>query len=183
MKLSKKYKKYLPLFLILLIGLGVLIYLILFPKSKENKNAIPDIPGSGDLEKQREDFKSILASILLNEGYSQSIIKNWIAISAFETANFQSNLFMKARNPWGMKLATVRNTTAIGETKSGFAVYRNYIEAINDLIYYMDYFNYPKTGNVSLSDQIAFMKSVGYFEEPFDYYYTGAKTYFNRFYT
>jgi len=62
--------------------------------------------------------------------YAQAII---------ETGNFTSVIFKESHNMFGMKLAKLRPTTAVGESR-GHAEYYNWIDSLHDYgIYYAKY--------------------------------------------
>lgn len=69
-----------------------------------------------------------------------------------------------------MKQPLTRATTSTGPGPTGFATYRNLDEAADDLILYMEEFNYPKN-ETSLFATIATMKKNGYFEISLTNYY------------
>jgi len=73
-----------------------------------------------------------------------------------ETGNLTSNICTINHNLFGMKLASVRETTASGE-RSGFAYYNNYIESIQDYALWQHYF-YTDTAESYYS----FLVRVGY---------------------
>lgn len=103
----------------------------------------------------------------------------WIAVSRYETGNYTSNLYDNYNNLFGMRYPLIRDTTSYGSTPSGFAKYYTTEDSIKDLILYMQEFNYPKRFN-SFYDQISFMKDKGYYGESLDYYYSGAKTVYDK---
>jgi hypothetical protein len=103
----------------------------------------------------------------------------WIAVSRFETGDYTSNLYLSNNNLFGMRKATTRPNTAINSTSNGFAIYLTKENSILDLIEYLKWFNYP-SGFATLYAQVQFMKEKGYFEEPFDFYYSGVKNKFDK---
>ena len=150
------------------------------------RNVFPVFQTSGDtsqkldtsLSGKAKQVYNAIKDALTKAGYSQSQIENWFFIAKMETANFTSNL-VSYNNFLGMKLAKIRPTSASGETPSGFASYLSLKQCADDLVYYLDYFKYPKNFS-SLSDQIAFMKEKGYFEESFDYYFAAVKAWMTK---
>lgn len=116
-----------------------------------------------------------ITQALREAGYSDRAIKFWIAVSNFETAKWTSNLCIKYNNLFGMKQPMKRFTLSIGPTPNGFASFDNWLDSAKDLTEYMKVFDYPKDFD-TLLDQVSFMKSKGYFEEPLDMYYTGVKS-------
>lgn len=57
-----------------------------------------------------------------------------------ETGGFTSNIFLENNNLFGMKLPYIRNTTAIG-SQFGHAEYDNWIDSVEDMFLYQDYFS------------------------------------------
>jgi uncharacterized FlgJ-related protein len=57
------------------------------------------------------------------------------AQAKIETGNFNSYIFKEGNNLFGMKLATSRPTTAIGEI-SGHALYQNWMQSVQDYALY-----------------------------------------------
>lgn len=57
------------------------------------------------------------------------------AQAKIETGNFKSYIFKEGNNLFGMKLATSRPTTAIGEI-SGHALYQNWMQSVQDYALY-----------------------------------------------
>lgn len=109
------------------------------------------------------------------EGYAAQVADWWVAVSNFETAAWTSPLYKNAHNLFGMKQPRVRETLSQGPTSSGFASFASDIDSVLDLVLYMKEFNYPKDF-LNFYDFIVFMKSKGYYEEDFRYYYDGVKS-------
>jgi len=141
-----------------LFALGLLIFLLLKVFRKNPTTS----PGN------------LIAKILGEKGYSSEMIHNWVAVSAHETGRWTSNLFRNANNLFGMKQPLKRYSLSTGPTSSGFATFSSQSDSVLDLVAYMEEFNYPKSFD-TLFDQITFMKSKGYFQEPLDQYYYSVK--------
>lgn len=135
---------------VLVLASGVVLYSLLFRGTKNPQRAI------------KRTFKA--------NGLSPSQARIWEAVSRLETANYSSNLFRAQNNLWGMKQPLTRATTSTGAGPTGFATYRNLDESADDLILYMEEFNYPKN-ETSLFATIATMKKNGYFEISLTDYY------------
>lgn len=155
---SKKSRTGVVISLLSLFGLAMLLFYMVF-----RRNLISGNP------KQR------ITSLLKKAGYSDNVAKWWAAVSAFETADWTSDLFKESNNLFGMKQPNKRATTSAGPTKSGFASFRSIEDSIQDLLLYLDDFNYPKD-TTGLLAFIGEMKDNGYFEERFDTYYDGVKS-------
>lgn len=97
--------------------------------------------------------------------------KYWKIVSAMETAGWSSDLYLKSNNLFGMKMPQVRDTTASGETASGFARFDSPKDSVRDLVLYLKEFNYP-TQFASLRQLVDFMGTKGYYgTESSDSYY------------
>jgi len=83
-------------------------------------------------EFNQDHFKTVLFKTVL---FPETIY----ALSILETGNFSSRIFKENNNPFGMRLAKVRETTAVGEANH-FAVYNHWISAIEDLRLWQDYY-------------------------------------------
>ena len=124
-----------------------------------------------------KQLQILLSRKLPEAGYSPKQARYWWAIAQYETGKFQNSLFNYANNPWSMRRPKIRKTTAVGQTQRGaWAIYRNIPEAVEDLILYLQARQYPRDFP-DFATFVAFMKAKGYFEEPFDFYYNGAKGY------
>jgi len=147
----------------LLAVLGLFLFLI-----RKNRKKIETLTPA-------QQWRTILNRTLLQSKYA-NLARYWFWISAFETGNFTSNLFKSANNPWGMMMPNKRKTTASGQFLSSrpWARYNSLEDAAKDIILYMDEFNYP-TASPSFFSFVQTMKAKGYFEEPFDVYYSRAE--------
>jgi len=150
-----------------LLGLPLLLVLFLFLIRRNRKKTEALTPA--------QNFRLILNKTLIQSKYA-NLARYWFWISAFETGNFTSNLFKSANNPWGMMMPKKRKTTASGQFLSSrpWARYNSLEDAAKDIILYMDEFNYP-TFSPSFFAFVQTMKEKGYFEEPFDVYYSRAQ--------
>ena len=111
-------------------------------------------------------------------GFSPRMSRNWAAISRSETGDFTNGLTKDHNNIFSMKQPRIRNTTSLGETeqeydtgrsRGKFASFSSRESAIDDLVLYMQEFNYPRDFP-NLFDHLAFMKSKGYYGVSFDTY-------------
>jgi len=110
--------------------------------------------------------------VLRSKGYSDQVIRNWIAISKMETGNFSSRLYKEDHNLFGMKRPQTRQTTAVNPKTDTWAAYVDDKGSAEDIVLYMEARMYPKDfpgyqAESSLDQQIRFMKEKGYFEEPY----------------
>lgn len=75
-----------------------------------------------------------------------------------------------------MKAPQKRDTTATGSVPpKGFASYPSRAAGVDDILHYMREFHYPHHFD-SVEALVTFMKSKGYFEEPYEYYLRGVKS-------
>jgi flagellum-specific peptidoglycan hydrolase FlgJ len=62
------------------------------------------------------------------------------AQAVLESGSFKSNLAILNNNIFGMKHPKIRETTAIGEGKSGYAKYKTWIQSVEDYQHWQDFF-------------------------------------------
>lgn len=62
------------------------------------------------------------------------------AQAVIESGNFTSKLTKVNNNIFGMRLPRRRETTAIGESKSGYAIYCSWIDSVKDYLHWQNYF-------------------------------------------
>lgn len=111
-------------------------------------------------------------SIIQAAGYSNRMASFWVGVSAFETADWTSNLFVNNYNLFGMKQPKTRETTSINPRSAQWAKFANTADSVRDLVLYLQNQNYP-SDFPSLRSMLEYMKSKGYFEEDIDVYYNG----------
>jgi hypothetical protein len=100
--------------------------------------------------------------LLIEQGFLPDTAEIITAQAAHESANFSSKIFLANNNPFGMKLATERKTTAIGE-KFGHAKYTSLESAIKDYRLYYTARKYPE-GWKNSDAYIQNLKDHFYFE-------------------
>ena len=105
-----------------------------------------DKPFSPDLLKQALFFEGIQAPEI---AFKQAQL---------ETGGFTSELFIVAKNVFGMRYARVRDTYAIGEYKN-HAYYNNWINSVKDYALWQAW--YISRGH-DLQDYFAFLRDIGY---------------------
>ena len=138
----------LPTWVASLLGLGLLF--VLFRK--------------GGLAKAKPtSIDQLIVDKLTEAGYYGTQPANWARVARVETADYTSRLYLEDNNLFGMKMPKIRDTTAVSETASGFAKFSSLESSIDDLILYLEYFDYPKSF-ANLYNQARFMRQKGYFE-------------------
>jgi len=105
-----------------------------------------DKPFSPDLLKQALFFEGIQAPEIV---FKQAQL---------ETGGFTSELFIVAKNVFGMRYARVRDTYAIGEYKN-HAYYNNWINNVKDYALWQAW--YRENGH-DLSNYYVFLRDIGY---------------------
>lgn len=119
--------------------------------------------------------QTVISNVLREGGYSDRVAKWWTAVSDLETGGWTSNLYTKNNNMFGMHQPLTRNTLSLGPDKNGWARFSSITDSVLDLILYMQTFSYPKDF-ATVDDMVTFMKSKGYFEEPYTQYLAGVKS-------
>ena len=99
-------------------------------------------------------------------------IERLLALARHETGNFTSAIFRESNNPWGMKVATVRPTTNIGEHR-GHARYRNLSDAVRDMLLYLVNFRTNPGDFPNISSFAYELKNDRYFEDTLENYTRG----------
>ncbi len=84
-----------------------------------------------------------------------------LAQSKLETSNYESNIFLSNNNLFGMKVATMRPTTALGE-ENGHAYYSNWRQSVIDYGFYQA--AYLK--DIKTEEQYFQYLSINYAEDP-----------------
>ena len=93
-----------------------------------------------------------------------------VAQAKLETANFTSNVFLKNKNYFGMKMPRVRPTVAIAgglkaPSNEGATPYANYAsesDSVTDLMLWFDYTKFPTSVN-SVDDYARELKKRNFF--------------------
>jgi uncharacterized FlgJ-related protein len=92
-------------------------------------------------DKEKFAFRDYIVALLERAGFTSKMARMIFAQAAHETGNFTSDIFKENNNLFGMKLARVRKTTAIGENR-GHAVYKSVEDCIADYWLYSKALNY-----------------------------------------
>ncbi len=104
--------------------------------------------------------RSLTPELLREALYYAEVISPEIAYkqALIETGYFSSELCIKANNIFGMRLARVRPTTAIGEYKY-HARYRHWWDSVKD---YKSLQEYYSQNGYDLTNYLVFLKEIGY---------------------
>lgn len=113
-------------------------------------------------EKEKFAFRDYVVALLKQNGFTHNMARMIFAQAAHETGNFTSDIFKENNNLFGMKLARVRKTTAIGENR-GHAVYKSIEDSIADYWLYNKALNYL-TNYSSIAAFVREMVLKKYFE-------------------
>lgn len=95
-------------------------------------------------EAGRASLVDALAETQVSAGYGLVPRSVLIAQSRLETGNWKSDVWRINNNGWGMRLAKVRPTTAVGE-RAGHAVYRSVLDSVADYWLRQRAFGVPNT--------------------------------------
>jgi len=113
--------------------------------------------------KEEDTFspEKLVLHLLTSHGVSE-ITANYITAQAkFESGYFNSTIYLENNNPFGMKLAKQRFTTASG-TNRGHACYPSIHDAVKDFVLWMEYSGVPKD-ITNLEAYVNLLKQKGYF--------------------
>lgn len=121
---------------------------------------------------------SLITNILINAGLNTQNAKFWCAISAFETNNWTSDIYVQNHNLFGMRLP-YDDTTAVDE-RNGFAVFLSDSDSVKDLVMYFDRLNWEQLNFNSIPDLVSYMKAKNYFVEDETQYLQGVQARYNQ---
>lgn len=123
-------------------------------------------------------MKDRLYNELTRLGFYPHMAKLIVAQSAHETGGWTSAIFRENNNPFGMKFASIRPTTAIAVNR-GHAVFPTIEAAVLDFLYYWRAFGYPSdfpTPEVYAQH----LKQKGYYEASYTEYATALRRWYNQ---
>lgn len=135
------------------------------------------------MNKKNETVQKLLTDLLRFYGFKDQTIPLLISQFAHETANFTSKSFKEGYNPFGMKLAKKRITTASGELYN-HAKYESLADAIHDFRLYYDLFKYPGIylEPLAIDQYVSDLKKNSYFEDSKENYLKGVKHFYKLYY-
>lgn len=111
-------------------------------------------------------------------GYGPNQASYWAAVSKFETGNFTSNLSTKYNNYFGMKVPVSWTGKVVDLGGSTWINPSSLEDSVSAQIAYLKRNAYPAEFQ-SLPQFVTFMKSKGYFTEPYQDYYNGVAAWLN----
>jgi uncharacterized FlgJ-related protein len=124
---------------------------------------------------------SDLYFLLIEKGFNYQQARYITAQAGFETAGFTSKIYKQNNNCFGMKLALVRQTTALGE-RYGHAYYESVASCVEDFKIYYKNFKYLSIYS-SLKAYIEAIKKNGYFTSELTEYINGSARYLNEYFS
>lgn len=118
--------------------------------------------------------------LLRQAGFQTGLAKMITAQAAHETGNFESLVYKKNSNPFGMRQPKIRQTTAIGSNYN-HAVFNNLDDAIEDYKHYWTAAKLPSIF-VSIADFVEALKKKKYFEDAESNYFKGVNYFYNLYF-
>lgn len=128
---------------------------------------------------KNEIYKTVY-SLLIENGIPFRFAQIITAQAAHETYNFSSKIYIENRNLFGMKLAKIRKTLAIGE-RYGHAIFRSLEDSVKDLILYFEAQRIDKNF-IDSDTYIETLKNKGYFEARLSEYQKGTAYFLNMYF-
>ena len=129
-------------------------------------------------QRKKLSFQEVVNQMTLQlkaAGLSDRAAAYWVAVSRWETADFQSTLATDYNNYFGMKWAKSEGVPAVNYHGSSWANPPDLAGSVSVQLGYMGRFNYPRDFK-SIEQLVSFMKANGYFEEPEAEYLNGVKS-------
>jgi len=154
---------------------GLMLFgILLFYFLKKKNNTTSNTATRPTLNELEEILKTASPK---NKDYSP-LAKYVFAQWQFESANFSSDLYKRAANASGMRVASQRKQAKIGESNK-YAVYKDWQQCAEDLVLWFDARNFP-TMLSSLDNYVMDCKKRGYFTANEASYLAGVKRYYNE---
>lgn len=134
--------------------------LLLLPLNANNTHSAQ--PPSNAPQHVEKSAEQELLSAFIKLGLSENTAYIILAQARLESGHFSSTVFQQNCNPFGMKEAKVRPTTALG-THRGHAMYENLEEAARDFVLWMQHTNIPFHIDQPV-EYICYLQQCKYFE-------------------
>ena len=103
---------------------------------------------------------SLAAAFELEDIHCPGVV---LAQARLETGNFSSVLCREHNNLFGMKMPSVRQTSAVSSTDNGYAIYESWYDCVIDMALFQEWY---RTRGRDMKDYTGFLRSIGYAEDP-----------------
>lgn len=130
------------------------------------------------IQKRKKAMIRPLNSKSLERSKFKGLTKYIEAMARHETGNYQSDLFKRANNMFGMRVPKVRTFERVG-TSNNYSVYCCTDQSIRDLILWMEFTKFPPLVRDSL-DFVSELKRRAYFEDSIGNYLAGVNFHLNQ---
>jgi len=117
--------------------------------------------------KNKVPFYVYLVGLL--KGYSFDALSMIVAQARHESNDFKSDLYNRAKNPFGMRKPSVRKSYGIIGVSNTYAVYRSYFASVVDYFLRAKEFNMPKNLNQPIALSMWLKESKYYTDSPSNY--------------
>lgn len=122
--------------------------------------------------------RSEIIDELLQYGFDLDTAKYWCAVSAFETKEWKSTLYLQYHNMFGMGYPTYGQDYGHVDTPEGVkSAYTRDDQSIYDLVEYLQATKWP-TKFQGLEASVTRQKELGYFTGDYNTYLNGVRRYF-----
>jgi len=167
-----------------LVGLAVALGLFLFLRSRKAKKDQESDEESDAPEVDQDEDDVILQNYriisdgLNQEGLTDETLHRLVTAQAMhETGVFESPVFLRNNNYFGMGNPSTRPTTSTGKVQ-GFANYESLLDSARDYAMYYKYVDLPLFTNVK--DFTAALKKKDYYTDSFVNYNAGVSAHFKK---
>ena len=114
--------------------------------------------------KSREGIEGLIFLTCKLFGYSNENAAYIVAQAKHESNNFESDLYDRAKNAFGMRKASKRKQTIKGTTTNSYVTYHNVVQSTVDRIYWDQYNNILPSKKYDLITYVYMLKQKRYFE-------------------
>ena len=152
---------------LILVTLSAIAFLIY----KFRKKKIIDM-GTGIISPRATE----LYFLLTDQGFYPETAEMIVAQAAHESGNFTSAIYLYQNNPFGMKVAVSRRSTAVSEAR-GHAVFESVESAARDYWLYYQARQYPPFWK-DIDTFVRALKAKGYFEADVEVYLKAVKSFY-----
>lgn len=179
----KKSSRFSNMWVLLLVGLLAALGLFLYLRSRKKQDeTADDVPGDEIPEVDEDDIillnYKIISDGLNQEGQTDETMHRLITAQAMhETAIFDSPVFVRNKNYFGMGNPSSRPTLSTGKV-GGYANFESLLDSAKDYAMYYKYVDLPNFSNVK--DFTAALKKKDYYEDSFINYNAGVTAHFKK---